>query len=94
MFFLDSQFLKAAFERAVKTVAQAVIALLVADHVAGVLDVDWLAVGSAAGLAGLMSLLTSVASGYVGERETPSVGGETLTSPREPYAPGPDDLGV
>lgn len=90
MFFTDPQFLKAALERAVKTVAQTVVAMLATD-LAGVLDVDWTAVGSAAALAGVVSLLTSVGSGFVGERETPSVSGETLSQPREPYVPLSDD---
>lgn len=51
-----------ATERAVKTVAQTLVALLTADGVLGVLDVDWGVMGSVAGLAGLVSILTSVAS--------------------------------
>lgn len=51
---------KAAAVRAVKTVAQTAVALLGTNAV-GLTDVDWLAVGSAALLAGVVSLLTSVA---------------------------------
>lgn len=49
-------------ERAIKTVAQTMVALLSADSVLGVLDVDWGAMLSVSALAGLVSVLTSVAS--------------------------------
>ena len=50
---------KAAAVRAVKTMAQTAVATIV---VAAVMqDVNWIAVGSAALLAGVLSVLTSVA---------------------------------
>lgn len=50
---------KAALVRAVKTVAQTAVATIGTSAVLA--QVDWLLVGSAAALAGILSLLTSVA---------------------------------
>lgn len=51
--------IKAATIRAVKTIAQTAVSLIAVG--AAMEDIDWLRVGSCALLAGILSLLTSVA---------------------------------
>lgn len=53
------QWLKAAGVRAVKTVAQTVVATIGTSAVLG--DVNWVMVASASVLSGILSILTSVA---------------------------------
>lgn len=52
---------KAAMIRALRTVAQSALATIGTSAVLG--DVNWLMVGSAAALAGILSVLTSVVTG-------------------------------
>ena len=55
------EWFKAAGVRAIKTVAQTAVATIGTAVALG--DVNWVLVGSAAALAGVLSLLTSVATG-------------------------------
>lgn len=62
------EWLKAAANRAVKTIAQTALATI--GTTGAFHEVDWLIVGSSALLAGILSLLTSIAG-------LPEVGEET-----------------
>lgn len=72
-------FARAAFERAVKTFAQTLAALLVADGT-NLLTTAWSDRVSVAGMAALVSVLTSVASG-VATDGGPSLGGGEVVEP-------------
>lgn len=52
--------LKAAGIRALKTIAQTAVGMLSGEMI-GVMDADWVAVASVSAMAGIVSLLTSVA---------------------------------
>lgn len=71
MIFTKPSFWADTAVRAIKTFAQAAVALLGANSI-GLLDVDWVNLVSVAGLAAVASLLTSVASAdTVGATEYP-----------------------
>ena len=53
------KWLKAAGIRAIKTIAQTAVAMIGTSAVLG--DVNWIMVGSASALAGVLSILTSIA---------------------------------
>ena len=58
---MTKEFWKAALIRALRTIAQTAIATI--GTTAFVQDVNWIAVGSASLLAGLLSILTSIVTG-------------------------------
>lgn len=60
---MDKNFLtwlKAAGIRAIKTVAQTAVGML-SGEMLGIMDADWLAVASVSAMAGVVSMLTSIA---------------------------------
>ena len=59
---MSKQFWKAAAVRAARTVCQTAVALIGTNAI-GVTEVDWIGVASGAALAGIVSLLNSVATG-------------------------------
>jgi Putative lactococcus lactis phage r1t holin len=76
---LTLTFWRDALERAVKTFCQSLVAVLGAGSV-GLLNVPWVTSLSTAGLAALLSLLTSVGSSPLGKRGDPSL----LPAERQP----------
>ena len=73
-----SDFIKAAGIRALRTMAQTAVALIGTNAI-GVTEVNWMGVASGAALAGIVSVLTSIATGLPEVDETPkhiSYGGE------------------
>lgn len=69
-------FWRAAAERSIKTFAQTAAALLVAAGT-GLLDSDWQSTASVAGMAALLSVLTSVGSAGIGP-DGPSLASESI----------------
>jgi hypothetical protein len=57
----STAFWASAGERAVKTVAQTALALLGTSQLVSVVSVDWAEIGGVSILAGILSLLTSIA---------------------------------
>ncbi|MEQ7060865.1 holin [Lactococcus petauri] len=65
-------FLKDTAERVVKTFAQSMVAVMTAGAT-GVLDVDWVNALSVSLLATLVSVLTSIGSGTVGDQSASAI---------------------
>lgn len=59
---MSKQFWASTAIRAVRTVAQTAVALIGTNAV-GISDVDWIGIASGAALAGVISVLTSIATG-------------------------------
>lgn len=75
------QWAKAAAVRAVKTVAQTAVATIGTSAVLG--EVNWVMVGSASLLAGILSLLTSVA-GLPEIKEEGAENAQGISLPQQP----------
>lgn len=78
---MSKPFLRALLERAIKTFAQTLVALLGATAV-DVMSVGWVQLLSVAAGAALVSVLTSIASSGFGSTNGPSLAGEELPVPR------------
>lgn len=57
---LTKTWAKASLVRAVKTVAQTAVSML-SGNMLGIVEVDWIAVASVSAMAGVVSILTSIA---------------------------------
>jgi hypothetical protein len=73
----DVRFWMATLERALKTLAQALVALIGANAVS-VMDLDWGQMLGVSATAALVSILTSVISAPLGNTTGPSLGPETV----------------
>lgn len=80
MTYTTRAFWAATTERAIKTFAQAAIAVLGANTF-GLLDADWVGVLSSSGMAAVVSVLTSIASSGM-NGDSPSLAGEELKTGR------------
>ena len=66
------EFWRSAGERALRTLAQVLLSLIVVGET-GFLDVDWVQAGSVAGLAALASVLISIGATGLGDKGTASL---------------------
>ena len=78
------EFWASTFERAVKTFAQAAVALI-GTGAAGVTELDWQQIGSVSLVAAIVSILTSLASDRIGQ-PGPSLVREAVQVPVQPQA--------
>jgi hypothetical protein len=79
----NNNFWIAASERAIKTFAQALLALIGTDMV-GITSLDWPALLAASATATLLSVLSSVGSANFGKNPGPSLADET-TEPKTTF---------
>ncbi|WP_225732392.1 holin [Nocardia sp. JCM 34519.1] len=86
-------FWRAAAERALKTFAQALAAVLTSGSI-GLFDPSWRGALSTAAMAAILSVLTSIASDYAAEPGNPSLvrttGSQTLETSRVKTLPDLD----
>lgn len=67
----SGKFWRSALERAIRTVAQVLLSLIVVGET-GFLDIDWAQTASVAALSGLASILMSIVATGVGDHESSS----------------------
>ena len=77
MFLTDSRFWIASVERAVKTFAQALVALI-GTSAMSIVELDWAQMLGVSATAAVVSILTSVASANFGPNYGPSLADETV----------------
>jgi hypothetical protein len=87
MTMFTATFWKSAAERAIKTVAQALIAVLAATTFDW-FTADWQAIAGTAATAGVLSLLSSIASAGIGDKGTTSL----MTLPVTATVPPSSDI--
>ena len=90
MSIFTATFARAAAERGVKATAWALSSALIANGT-GIIDTDWRGVLSVAGMAGLLSVLGSIASDAATGGSGPSL---TNAERLDPPPPGPVDRGA
>lgn len=73
----DLRFWKAAGERAIKTLAQTLVALIGTSAVS-IIDLDWAQMLGVSLTATVLSILSSVASANIGKNPGPSLADETI----------------
>ena len=81
MSIFSTDFIRAAGERALKTFAQALVAVFAAGVT--ILDIDWTQAVAVAGTAAVLSILTSIASNNVGPYYGPSLSDEAVMTELE-----------
>lgn len=77
MFLTDARFWQATAERAVKTFAQALIALI-GTSAMSIIELDWAQMLGVSATATVLSVLTSIASANFGSNYGPSLADETV----------------
>lgn len=82
----NQMYWKAVAERAIKTFAQALVAVFAAGVT--VLEVDWSQAVAIAGTAALLSVLSSLASLKLGDWDGPSLADEAVVEPLDPSEVG------